>query len=410
MGPSIVATIALRSAKRCASSASVLPGSSASSRPIARSVPAACAMPRPKTRIARRICASETPAARKAFAVRIASTSRSESATASGSGSGRPCARRIASSLASGMPASRATSRVVWRGGPSMSRSASRKTSSPSATAERSSASVAPSDSRRSSSSSRAARSSPSRPSNSPSPAKSPPIRGSLDAAPRSPTGGTAMAPATRRRRMPAAQRREEILAAAEETFGRCGYHGASLDDVAHAAGVSKALIYEHFISKRELHGSLLDAQAEEIFARVEAAVQRGETGEQRLRNGIDAFLAFVEEHREAWRALFRDAADPEVGALVARVQHRATGVVARLIAAGPSAAAADDGGAGLEIHAQMLSGAVQSLATWWHDHREVPRELLVELGSELCWHGVARGGEAPEAAVPAVPVSAPAR
>src|SRR4051794_7647449 len=402
--------MALRSAKRCASSASLLPGSSASSSPIARSVPAACAMPRPNTRIARSICSSLTPAARNAPAVRIASTSRSVSATASGSGTGSPWARRMASSLASGMSASRATSRIVWRGGPSMSRSARRNTSSPSSTAERSSASVAPSASRRSSSSSRAARSSPSRPSSSPSPAKSTPIRGSLDTAASSPTGGTAMAPATRRRRMPAAQRREVILAAAEETFGRCGYHGASLDDVAHAAGVSKALIYEHFSSKRELHGSLLDAQAAEIFARVEAAVQRGETGEQRLRNGIDAFLEFVEEHREAWRALFRDAADPEVGVLVARVQRRATGVVARLIAAGPNAPAVDDGGAGLEIHAQMLSGSVQSLATWWHDHRDVPRELLVDRAIEFCWHGVARGAEAAEAAVPAVPVSAPAR
>jgi AcrR family transcriptional regulator len=205
---------------------------------------------------------------------------------------------------------------------------------------------------------------------------------------------------------MPAPQRREVILAAAEETFGRCGYHGASLDDVAHAAGVSKALIYEHFASKRELHGSLLDARAAEIFARVEAAVQGGEDGEQRLRNGIDAFLEFVEEHRDAWRALFRDASDPEVGPLVARVQRRATGVIARLIASGPTAAAVDDGGAGLEIHAQMLSGAVQSLATWWHDHDEVPRELLVDRAIEFCWHGVER--RAQEGA--AVPVSSPAR
>jgi AcrR family transcriptional regulator len=222
------------------------------------------------------------------------------------------------------------------------------------------------------------------------------------------------MAPATRRRRMPAAQRREVILAAAEETFGRCGYHGTSLDDVAHSAGVSKALIYEHFSSKRELHGSLLDERAAEIFARVEAAVARGGNGEQRLRNGIDAFLAFVEEHRDAWRALFRDAADPEVGVVVAGVQRRATGVIVRLIAAGPTAGAIDDGGAGLEIHAQMLSGAVQSLATWWHDHGDVPRELLVERAIEFCWHGVERRAEAASASAPAaapvVPVSAPAR
>jgi AcrR family transcriptional regulator len=215
------------------------------------------------------------------------------------------------------------------------------------------------------------------------------------------------MAPATRRRRMPAAQRREVILVAAEETFGRCGYHGASLDDIASAAGVSKALIYEHFASKRELHGSLLDARAAEIFARIEAAVERGDTGEQRLRNGIDAFLAFVEEHGDAWRALFRDAADPEVAALVARVQARATGVIARLVASGPNAAAVDDGGPGLEIHAQMLSGAVQSVAVWWHEHREVPREVLVDRAIEFCWHGVERE---PDRAAVGVPVSSPAR
>ncbi len=185
------------------------------------------------------------------------------------------------------------------------------------------------------------------------------------------------MAP-TRRRRMPAAQRREVILVAAEATFARSGYHGASLDDIAHAAGVSKALIYEHFDSKRELHGSLLDAQAAEIFRRLEAAAARGETREERLRNGIDAFLRFVEERREAWRALFRDAADPEVAALITRVQAQATGVIARLIAADLDAPAdlapgASDRATRIEIHAQMLSGAVQSLATWWHDHQRDP-------------------------------------
>jgi AcrR family transcriptional regulator len=215
------------------------------------------------------------------------------------------------------------------------------------------------------------------------------------------------MAPATRRR-MPAAQRREVILGAAEEAFARSGYHGTSLDDVAHAAGVSKALIYEHFASKRELHGSLLDARAGEIFRRLEAAAERGATGEERLRSGIDAFLRFVEERREAWRALFRDAADPEVAALVTRVQARATGVIARLIAADPEAPAnlaADsaDRATRIEIHAQLLSGAVQSLATWWQDHREIPRTALVDRAMEFCWHA----GDSHAAGAPAPGASA---
>jgi AcrR family transcriptional regulator len=223
------------------------------------------------------------------------------------------------------------------------------------------------------------------------------------------------MAPAARRRRMPAAKRREVILAAAEETFARCGYHGASLDEVAHAAGVSKALIYEHFTSKRELHASLLDAHAAEIFARLQAGAERGETGEQRLRSGIDAFLGWVEQHREAWRALFRDASDPDVAALVERLQGQATGVIAELVASDPEAPAelVGDGldrALRLEIHAQLLSGAVQSLATWWEEHTEVPRTVLVDRAMAFCRQGaVSPPGLAP-AREPAGVVGAPAR
>src|SRR5215211_8661461 len=172
------------------------------------------------------------------------------------------------------------------------------------------------------------------------------------------------------RRRMPAPLRREAILAAAEEVFARRGYHGAALDDIAQAAGISKALIYEHFTSKRELHASLVTAHVEEIFRRLQANHEAGTTGEERLRGGIDAFLSFVEEHREAWRALFRDAADPEMGGVVAQVQVQATGVIATLLAGDEQTAQSRQA---IQMHAQLLSGAVQSLAGWWHDHQEVP-------------------------------------
>jgi len=203
------------------------------------------------------------------------------------------------------------------------------------------------------------------------------------------------MASAARRRRMPAAQRREVILSAAEETFARCGYHGSSLDDIAHGAGISKALIYEHFDSKRALHTSLLDARAGELFARLQSGAQRGATGEQRLRCGIDAFLGFVEEHREAWRALFRDAADPDVADRVVELQTQATGVIAGLLASDPEAVTdpviePEEHALRVEIHAQLLSGAIQALAIWWHAHQDVARVVLVDRAMELCWHGVA--------------------
>jgi AcrR family transcriptional regulator len=188
---------------------------------------------------------------------------------------------------------------------------------------------------------------------------------------------------------MSAPLRREAILAAAEEVFARSGYHGASLDDIAQAAGISKALIYEHFTSKRELHASLVNAHVEEIFRRLQANAETGTTGEERLRGGIDAFLSFVEEHREAWRALFRDAADPEVGDVVERVQVQATAVIAALIAADPEAP--NESERAIEMHSALLSGGVQSLANWWHDHQEVPRAVLVARAMDFCWVGIER-------------------
>jgi AcrR family transcriptional regulator len=195
------------------------------------------------------------------------------------------------------------------------------------------------------------------------------------------------MAAPAPRRRMPGPLRREAILAAAEEVFARRGYHGAALEDIAQAAGISKALIYEHFASKRDLHASLLEAHVEELFRRLQAGAAPGQPGEERLRRGIDAFLSFVEEHREAWRALFRDAADPDVGAFVVRVQAQATAVIAALIAADPEAP--EGGDRAIEMHAAMLSGALQSLANWWHDHQEVPRTVLVDRAMDFCWVGL---------------------
>ena len=64
------------------------------------------------------------------------------------------------------------------------------------------------------------------------------------------------------RRRLSAEQRRESILAAANEAFGDHGYEHVRIDDVAAAAGISKALIYEHFASKQELYIELMNNAA----------------------------------------------------------------------------------------------------------------------------------------------------
>ena len=129
------------------------------------------------------------------------------------------------------------------------------------------------------------------------------------------------------RRRMAAADRREAILAAALDAFAEGGYHETSLDDVAERAGISKALIYEHFPSKRDLHGALLETYVHELLATVVEAIAPPSRERQRLRAGLDAFLAFVEERREAWRMLVLNVSEatspPASSASAARWRRR---------------------------------------------------------------------------------------
>ena len=201
--------------------------------------------------------------------------------------------------------------------------------------------------------------------------------------------------PAPARKRLTAEARRAAILDAASAVFSARGYHSASIDDIAGEAGVSKALIYEHFASKQELHAKLVEAHAAELYARLAAAVPSVEGSASRLATGLDAFFRFVEERRDAWRMLFREAADPEAVAVLDRMLAQVTAVVAGLIAAEPGARNLPQGDRererGILLIAQMLVGAVQTVANWWADNEEVPREHLVETAMDFAWLGLER-------------------
>ncbi|HEX8068252.1 MAG TPA: TetR/AcrR family transcriptional regulator [Thermoleophilaceae bacterium] len=194
------------------------------------------------------------------------------------------------------------------------------------------------------------------------------------------------------RRRLTSAERRAAILEAALEVFAARGYHAASIDEIAHAAGVSKALIYEHFPSKRDLHFALLESHVGELFGRLAESAATSEPGEVRLRAGVEAFLAFVEGRREAFRMLFRDAVEPDVADAMRRVQQQAAAAVAGLIASEPrERPEGESDEEAIAMLAQLLTGAVQSLAIWWDDHRDVPRELLVDRVMDFAWLGFER-------------------
>lgn len=198
------------------------------------------------------------------------------------------------------------------------------------------------------------------------------------------------------RKRLSASARREAILAAALDAFAAGGYNETSLEDVAERAGISKALIYEHFSSKRDLFQALLDTYVGELMERVVGTIVAAEPGEERLREGVAAFLAYVEERREAWRMLVRNVADPEIAALLERLRHEVAGSITVLMEeeAPPELLPGADRDLAITMVAEQIVGAVQSLANWWDENRAVPREQVLELAMDFMWLGMERLGE----------------
>jgi AcrR family transcriptional regulator len=197
------------------------------------------------------------------------------------------------------------------------------------------------------------------------------------------------------KRRLTAEERRTAILDAALAVFSERGYHSASIDDIATEAGVSKALIYEHFASKQELHADLIARNARELTQRVAGALSgvEVESTSERLATGLEAFFAFVEERRDAWRMLFRDAADPESSAVLDRMVQQVTAEVTVLISQDPGARELARVGdeRSLRLLAEMLVGGAQSMANWWTEHPEASRAQLVEIAMDFAWLGLER-------------------
>ena len=68
------------------------------------------------------------------------------------------------------------------------------------------------------------------------------------------------------------------IVAAATSVFLDRGYHGASMDELARVAAVSKQTVYKHFASKKTLFEQVMVATSEPMHAALRAAVD-GVTG-----------------------------------------------------------------------------------------------------------------------------------
>ncbi|MDO5617168.1 TetR/AcrR family transcriptional regulator [Kocuria sp.] len=198
--------------------------------------------------------------------------------------------------------------------------------------------------------------------------------------------GGRGVRPA-RSTRLPREQRRSQLLGVALEVFSTHGYHKASMDEIAEAAGVSKPVLYQHFPGKRELYLALVDDHLEQLAARLLTALRSSAVNRTRVESMLNVYFDFVADSPNAYRLIFEtdQMADAEIRS---RFENFHLGVAEAIGSVlGPNAGIS-------QAHAVMLARSLTAMAEagayyWAHnpsvgDRAEAQRQVF-----RLAWGGI---------------------
>lgn len=134
--------------------------------------------------------------------------------------------------------------------------------------------------------------------------------------------------------RLSADARREQILDVAIEVFGRSGYYGASMNDIAEAAGVTKPVLYQHFDSKSDLYAALLEEVGARMLGAIAKATADASNGKEQTQLGFRAYFRWVAQRHDEFKLLFGGSARhvDEFRSQIRRINEEAAAAIAPLI------------------------------------------------------------------------------
>lgn len=97
---------------------------------------------------------------------------------------------------------------------------------------------------------------------------------------------------------------RQRILDAAEEAFGRLGYHNTSIVEITRGAGVGLGTFYVYFPSKIEIYRHLLRSQQETFITAAREATSGAANYREIVRAAFGSFFDYIAEHPFVMRLL----------------------------------------------------------------------------------------------------------
>ena len=196
------------------------------------------------------------------------------------------------------------------------------------------------------------------------------------------------------------AELRERILHAAERLFADRGFEQATMTDVARAAGVARATVFNHFPSKY----SLVEAITEGVFAYyrgiLDAALDDESTSTPTLVRALFAHMGQgIEATHGFYSGVFREIMKMQVGLHegggAQRVREEALSRLTRLMARGQQRGELRAAGTPEDLARAFDGAANATIVHWLYEDDSVPLRERMERAAEIFLGGVATAAHA---------------
>jgi AcrR family transcriptional regulator len=185
---------------------------------------------------------------------------------------------------------------------------------------------------------------------------------------------------------MTAAERREQLIEIARTVFSEKGFDGASVEEIASRAEVSKPVVYEHFGGKEGLYAVVVDREVRQLLGMMREALT-ADSPRMLIEQAAFALLDYIEQSSEGFRILVRDtplgSASGSYVSIISDIATRVEGILVdqfKRRGFDPKAA---------PMYSQMLVGMVGTTGQWWLDARKPAKEVVAANLVNLAWNGL---------------------
>jgi AcrR family transcriptional regulator len=188
--------------------------------------------------------------------------------------------------------------------------------------------------------------------------------------------------------RMTGKERREQLLDVGRSLLAAKGFDGTSIEEIAHRAGVSKPVVYEHFGGKEGLYAVVVDREMDRLLARITTALT-GASSHPRdlLERAATALLDYIEDSTDGFRILVRDSPVATGSGTFSGLLNDIASQVEHVLGRQFAARGYDTKLAGL--YSQALVGMVALTGRWWLEERSPEKDQVVGHLVNLAWNGL---------------------